>query len=241
VRKRRRAACSQSRIQAGPHTVGRHDELLLERVHALAERARAGQGGVQLAVDGEVELVVVTGRSDAVDAPSLLVEGQLLAAEDLEARHDRLELLVQAAATTFRHRIRGPDRVDLADEPARVRFECFELLSLRACFFPPLGWTVVRVDEIRVVLADRQHESDVLLGECVEVGGRVHVSGSNGNREQGCNEGCGNSARNARRRVHGGPAEICDFPAGEFTGLRGGRPRLAWRDQSKFNVPDRFV
>ena len=166
----RRAALGDGAVEHPSQPVGRDHELLAERVESLHQRAVAGEQPRQF-VDGRLEVRVgVHGGHGVVEGLRFLVERQLPALQHLHARAQRRQLAPQVLAPQREQRVAlfGGGQVGHAGDEAlgfRVDLRQRALLPLRLGL--PLGRAEERVDVVRVVLTDSQHELHVLLSDRV--------------------------------------------------------------------------
>ena len=126
-------------------------ELLVELVEDLLE-VRLGQRR----------------RHRVVERARLLVERQALAVEHADAGRDRGELPLQVVAAQPLHLIRRlRDGVDRAEQRLRLRRQLGEGRLARFRLLLPLRRTVVGIDVVGVVLAERQHQLHIAFGDVV--------------------------------------------------------------------------
>jgi hypothetical protein len=173
VLERARAALLQRGTHDGVEPVVGDLEALAVRLDALRERPFARQLPLQLGDGVGEERVVVARRRDAVEAPRLFVEGELLPLQHLGLGDRGAELLDEVVAPQREHAVaRYGDALDRLAQRRRLGVDAGEALLLRLHGLAPFRRAVIGVDPVGVVLAEGQGEFHVTRGVRVERRGR---------------------------------------------------------------------
>ncbi len=162
------AALGDGPIEDARQPIGRDDKLLAVRVVALHERSAAGKQPADFIERGLIVRVGMRRRDGVVQGLRLLIEGQPGSLQHPHTCPERLELPPQVVVSQDEERIAPVGVREIGDRPNQLRGVAIDLgerpLEPLGVGFP-LGGPEKRVDIVRIVLPDGQHQLHVLLSD----------------------------------------------------------------------------
>ncbi len=166
--KRALSASLDCRLKDRIELLARDDECTAECLVAGEQQSIARELLVELVEDLLEVRLGERGCHRVVEGARLLVERQALAGEHADAGRDCGELPLQVVAAQPLHLIGGLRHcADGAEQRLRLRRQIDEGNLDRFRLLLPLRRTVVSIDVIGIVLAERQHQLHVTFGDIV--------------------------------------------------------------------------